>query len=151
MIWLLFGICLYCAYCICRKQWLLYPPSASLIPVRLPYEESTVYSRFNIYCLSEEEKDCLLEIPDKPKLITLEPGDVLFVPNGWWHYVESLDQINVSVNIWGKLKTDSRARVEEALVKLIIAKMGDYNEFPNKLTTYYTTEVIFSSKKYQYY
>ncbi|XP_077269995.1 HSPB1 associated protein 1 [Temnothorax americanus] len=124
-----------------RKQWLLYPPSAPLIPVRLPYEESTVYSRFNIYCLSEEEKDWLLEIPDKPKLITLEPGDVLFVPNGWWHYVESLDQVNVSVNIWGKLKTDSRARVEEALVKLIIAKMGDYNQFPNKITTYYTTEV----------
>ncbi|XP_012055115.1 PREDICTED: HSPB1-associated protein 1 [Atta cephalotes] len=124
-----------------RKQWLLYPPNAPLIPVRLPYEESTVYSRFNIYCLSEEEKDCLLDIPDKPKLITLEPGDVLFVPNGWWHYVESLDKVNVSVNIWGKLKTDSRARVEEALVKLIIAKMGDYNQFPNKLTTYYTTEV----------
>lgn len=124
-----------------RKQWLLYPPNAALIPVRLPYEESTVYSRFNIYCLSEEEKDCLLDIPDKPKLITLEPGDVLFVPNGWWHYVESLDQINVSVNMWGKLKMDSRARVEEALVKLIVAKMGDYNEFPNKETIYYTTEV----------
>lgn len=75
------------------------------MPVRLPYEESTVYSRFNIYCLSEEENEYLLAIPDKPKLITLEPGDVLFVPNGWWHYVESLDQINVSVNIWKKLKT----------------------------------------------
>lgn len=129
---------------------MLYPPSASLIPVRLPYEESTVYSRFNIYCLSEEEKDYLLELkPDKPKLITLEPGDVLFVPNGWWHYVESLDQINVSVNIWGKLETDSRARVEEALVKLIIAQIGDREYSLNEtsieriITTYYTTEVIF--------
>lgn len=129
---------------------MLYPPNASLIPVRLPYEESTVYSRFNIYCLNEEEKDWLLDIPDKPKLITLEPGDVLFVPNGWWHYVESLDQINVSVNIWGKLKTDSRARVEEALVKLIIAKIGDHDQIPHKETTYYTTEVISTSKKYQY-
>ncbi|XP_011644560.1 HSPB1-associated protein 1 isoform X1 [Pogonomyrmex barbatus] len=124
-----------------RKQWLLYPPDAPLIPVRLPYEESTVYSRFNIYCLSEEEKECLLSIPNRPKLITLEPGDVLFVPNGWWHYVESLDELNVSVNIWGKLKTDSRARVEEALVKLIVAKMADYKQFRIKRSNYYTTEV----------
>ncbi|GAB1868354.1 HSPB1-associated protein 1 [Camponotus japonicus] len=116
-----------------RKLWLLYPPSASLIPIRIPYEESTVYSKFNIYCLSMKERDLLLKIPDKPKLVILEPGDVLFVPNGWWHYVESLDNINVSVNLWGKLKTDNRARVEEALVKLMIAKMRNYKQFKNKI------------------
>ncbi|XP_011878160.1 PREDICTED: HSPB1-associated protein 1 [Vollenhovia emeryi] len=127
-----------------RKQWLLYPPGASLIPVRLPYEESTVYSRYNLFCLSEEEKEYLLDISDKPKLITLEPGDVLFVPNGWWHYVESLDDVTVSVNMWGKLKADNRARLEEALVKLIIGKMGDYKqeyEFPSRHITSYTTLV----------
>ncbi|XP_072746912.1 HSPB1-associated protein 1 [Anoplolepis gracilipes] len=124
-----------------RKLWLLYPPSDSLIPVRLPYEESTVYSKFNIYCLSMEERDLLLKIPDKPKLIILEPGDVLFVPNGWWHYVESLDNTNVSVNIWGKLKTDNRARVREALVKLIVTRMRNYNQFKNKIE-YVVTECI---------
>ncbi|XP_012529234.1 HSPB1-associated protein 1 [Monomorium pharaonis] len=124
-----------------RKIWLLYPPNTDLIPVRLPYEESTVYSRFNIYCLSEEEKDYVLSIKEKPKLITLEPGDVLFVPNGWWHYVESLDQITVSVNIWGELKKDNKARVEEALVKLIVAKIGDYTQFSNKETKHYTRKV----------
>lgn len=113
---------------------MLYPPGDSLIPVRIPYEESTVYSKFNFYDLSTAERDLLLKIPDKPKLIILEPGDVLFVPNGWWHYVESLDNINVSVNIWGKLKTDNRARVEEALVKLIVARMRNYKELKNKVT-----------------
>ncbi|XP_025268884.1 HSPB1-associated protein 1 isoform X2 [Camponotus floridanus] len=116
-----------------RKLWLLYPPSASLIPIRIPYEESTVYSKFNIYCMSMKERDLLLKIPDKPKLVILEPGDVLFVPNGWWHYVESLDNINVSVNLWGKLKTDNRARVEEALVKLMVTKMRNYKQFKNKI------------------
>ncbi|CAL1675198.1 unnamed protein product [Lasius platythorax] len=124
-----------------RKLWLLYPPSDSLIPVRVPYEESTVYSKFNIYCLSMAERDLLLKIPDKPKLIILEPGDVLFVPNGWWHYVESLDNINVNVNIWGKLKTDNRARVKEALVKLIVARMRNYKQFKNKVTTFYAREI----------
>ncbi|XP_011159695.1 HSPB1-associated protein 1 [Solenopsis invicta] len=124
-----------------RKKWLLYPPNADLIPVRLPYEESTVYSRFNIYCLSEEEEDYVLNIEEKPKLITLEPGDVLFIPNGWWHYVESLDQITMSVNIWGDLRKDNKARVEEALVKLIVARVGDFTQFSNKETKYYTRKV----------
>lgn len=132
---------------------MLYPPSDSLLPVRLPYEESTVYSKIDFYCLSMEERDLLLKIPDKPKLIILEPGDVLFVPNGWWHYVESLDNITVSVNIWGKLKTDNRARVEEALVKLIVAKMRNYKQFKNKVTIYYINyikEIIAYFKKYKH-
>ncbi|XP_050460442.1 HSPB1-associated protein 1 [Cataglyphis hispanica] len=129
-----------------RKLWLLYPPSDSLLPVRLPYEESTVYSKIDFYCLSMEERDLLLKIPDKPKLIILEPGDVLFVPNGWWHYVESLDNITVSVNIWGKLKTDNRARVKEALVKLIVAKMRNYKQFKNKIE-YVVTECIKEEEK----
>ncbi|KAL6432493.1 hypothetical protein ACFW04_006819 [Cataglyphis niger] len=129
-----------------RKLWLLYPPSDFLLPVRLPYEESTVYSKIDFYCLSMEERDLLLKISDKPKLIILEPGDVLFVPNGWWHYVESLDNITVSVNIWGKLKTDNRARVKEALVKLIVAKMRNYKQFKNKIE-YVVTECIKEEEK----
>jgi hypothetical protein len=31
--------------------------------------------------------------------IILEPGDVLFVPHKWWHYVENLDTA-VSINTW---------------------------------------------------
>ena len=29
----------------------------------------------------------------------LEPGDVLFVPRGWWHYVRSVD-VSASVSFW---------------------------------------------------
>ena len=29
----------------------------------------------------------------------LEPGDCLFIPSGWWHYVQSLD-ISASVSFW---------------------------------------------------
>merc|ERR1719174_3348063 len=32
--------------------------------------------------------------------VLLGPGDVLFLPMGWWHYVHSLESENVSLNFW---------------------------------------------------
>lgn len=85
-----------------RKQWLLFPPNSGnmLQPTRVPYEEST-----------------------NARLVVLEPGEVLFVPMGWWHYVESMD-LSVSVNVWLPLATDCEARLREALVKLIVTRIG---------------------------
>ncbi|XP_034192883.2 HSPB1 associated protein 1 isoform X1 [Osmia lignaria lignaria] len=108
-----------------KKQWLLFPPSSSkfLQPTRIPYEESTVYSKYNFFCPTEEDEINVLKIQEKPKLVILEPGDVLFVPPGWWHYVESLD-LTVSVNTWLPIVEDHMSRVKEAVVKLIMAGIG---------------------------
>jgi HSPB1-associated protein 1 len=32
-------------------------------------------------------------------VVTLKPGDVLFVPHHWWHYVENVGTA-VSINSW---------------------------------------------------
>jgi oxalate decarboxylase/phosphoglucose isomerase-like protein (cupin superfamily) len=32
-------------------------------------------------------------------VVTLKPGDVLFVPRHWWHYVENVG-VAVSINSW---------------------------------------------------
>jgi hypothetical protein len=32
--------------------------------------------------------------------VDVEPGDAIYIPNMWWHNVESLDPVNLSVNYW---------------------------------------------------
>ncbi|KAK9309435.1 hypothetical protein QLX08_000916 [Tetragonisca angustula] len=117
-----------------RKQWLLFPSSSSnfLQPTRIPYEESTIYSKYNFFCPTKEDEINILKIEDTARLITLEPGDVLLVPPGWWHYVESLE-LTVSVNIWLPIITDNISRVKEAIVKLIVARIGkDVSNVPDE-------------------
>ena len=41
-----------------RKKWTLFPPEASdsLMPTRIPYEESTIFSRANVGNADQEER-----------------------------------------------------------------------------------------------
>jgi hypothetical protein len=32
--------------------------------------------------------------------VDVEPGDAVYIPNLWWHNVEALDRVNLSVNYW---------------------------------------------------
>ncbi|GAB3955401.1 hypothetical protein GCM10028832_11380 [Streptomyces sparsus] len=32
--------------------------------------------------------------------LILEPGEMLYLPLGWWHQAESLDEMNINVNFW---------------------------------------------------
>ncbi|XP_033217370.1 uncharacterized protein LOC117173093 [Belonocnema kinseyi] len=107
-----------------KKEWILFPPEAAerLKPVRVPYEESTIYSSINFFSPSEDEIKLLKNIPGA-RTVILDPGEVLLVPKSWWHYVESLN-LSVSVNVWLPLETDSKERLKEALVKLIVNGIG---------------------------
>ncbi|XP_044294303.1 HSPB1-associated protein 1 isoform X2 [Varanus komodoensis] len=103
-----------------RKRWHLYPPedSSFLYPTRIPYEESSVFSRVNV--VNPDLKNCPLFKKAQAHVITLDPGQVLFVPRHWWHYVESIDPITVSINSWIELEADHEARVEEAITRTLI-------------------------------
>ena len=109
-----------------RKQWLLFPPDSGKMikPTRVPYEESTIYSKFNFFCPSDKDEEGIMRIKEKAKLVILEPGDVLLVPSGWWHYVESLD-FSISINVWLPVDTDDKGRLKEALVKLLVRNIGE--------------------------
>ncbi|CAK6971715.1 HSPB1-associated protein 1 homolog [Scomber scombrus] len=106
-----------------RKRWHLFPPedTSKLYPTRIPYEESSVFSQVDIL------HPDLKKFPDFQKArahtVTLEPGQVLYVPKHWWHYVESVDPITVSVNSWIELEGDDVARVSEAVTKAVVCAL----------------------------
>ncbi|XKL59913.1 hypothetical protein PGB90_000929 [Kerria lacca] len=103
-----------------RKRWLLFPPTETkhLKPTRVPYEESSIYSNINFSCF-EQFKD---EKFENIYVIDLYPGDILFVPPRWWHYVENLS-LAISINTWISLKNDDIYRMEEALVRYFISSI----------------------------
>uniref|UniRef100_A0A3Q2PLN2 Hspb associated protein 1 n=1 Tax=Fundulus heteroclitus TaxID=8078 RepID=A0A3Q2PLN2_FUNHE len=123
-----------------RKRWHLFPPgdTAKLYPTRIPYEESSVFSQVDVLH------------PDRSKFpgfqgarahaVTLEPGQVLYVPRHWWHYVESIDAITVSVNSWIELEVDDAARVSEAVTKTVVCALKSAQSEDNTDTWLNPTE-----------
>jgi hypothetical protein len=86
-----------------RRQFTLFPPDQvdnlyigpwDLTPAGQPISmvdfHDPDYHRFPRF--SDAEK-CA-------EIALLEPGDVVYIPNMWWHQVESLDDINGLVNFW---------------------------------------------------
>ncbi len=51
----------------------------------------------------------------------LEPGDAVFVPSLWWHNVEALEPVNLSINFWWCEPADFAAEPFGALVHSLLA------------------------------
>ncbi|CAG9565348.1 unnamed protein product [Danaus chrysippus] len=104
-----------------RKRWILFPPeTGGLKPTRVPYEESSVYSELNFYCPVDLDRFTGLT---GARVVELSQGDALLVPRGWWHYVQNLDPLNISLNIWLPHEKDNSTQISEALIKLLIAQI----------------------------
>lgn len=115
-----------------RKRWRIFPPSASkdLNPTRIPFEESSVYS--NATGRGDE--------------IVLEPGDLLYLPKHWWHFVECLDPISLSINLWLPHPTDPMDRVQEATARFLFNILAP-NEWLNPTERVLTTSESFDLLK----
>jgi HSPB1-associated protein 1 len=109
-----------------RKKWTLFSPHQCdcLYPTRLPYEESSVFSQVNIKRPDFNRHPCFRSA--EPFQVTLEPGQVLFVPKHWWHFVECLET-SISVNTWVNVDSDCIDRVEEAVIMNVMMSMKNKN------------------------
>ncbi|CAG9859596.1 unnamed protein product [Phyllotreta striolata] len=102
------------------KLWLLFPPEENLKPTRVPYEESSIYSKFNFF---SPQTDDFQGNTNKCRKCILNPGDVLFVPHKWWHYVENLET-SITINAWCPSKEDDEERLQESIVQFFIKQMS---------------------------
>nr|XP_053633092.1 HSPB1-associated protein 1-like isoform X1 [Cherax quadricarinatus] len=105
-----------------KKRWILFPKSQSqyLSPTRIPYEESSIYSKVGFPCPSVASHPKLNF--STPYVVTLEPGDVLFVPKQWWHFVEHIN-FAVSINTWLELPSDCEEQIKESLVMYQVSSL----------------------------
>lgn len=80
------------------KRWVLFSPYDT--PYLYPYPEDDRYSHVSHVDLANPDFGRFpLFRQATPLEVVLEPGDMIFVPAFWWHYVRSRT-ISVSVNRW---------------------------------------------------
>ncbi|XP_060118159.1 HSPB1-associated protein 1 isoform X2 [Heteronotia binoei] len=121
-----------------RKRWHLYPPedSSFLYPTRIPYEESSVFSKVNVV---NPDLKCFPQFKKaQTRIVTVNPGQILFVPRHWWHYVESIDPIT---------DTDHEARVEEAITRTLICAIKSADHLSTSDSWLNPTETDVTSHK----
>jgi len=99
------------------KLWVLFPPSEypKMYPTRIPYEETSVFSEINILQPDYAKHSKFDGLPSYS--VTLNPGDVLFIPKHWWHYVESVSD-SLSINSWFKMECDIFDRMKEIITAI---------------------------------
>ena len=93
------------------KRFILFPPlvgAAALMPFPISHpRDRCARARLQKGMLSENgpftscsRYPCSKIAHGQGVEAILEPGDVLFLPQMWWHHVESLAEENVSLSIW---------------------------------------------------
>nr|XP_018686738.1 PREDICTED: uncharacterized protein LOC103999400 isoform X1 [Musa acuminata subsp. malaccensis] len=84
------------------KRVVLSPPSACSILYPMPvYGEASNHSAVNIEKPDFSVHPRAKNYEEHSQKIVLHPGDALFIPEGWFHQVDS-DDLTIAVNFWWK-------------------------------------------------
>ena len=82
-----------------KKKWKLWKQNDNIPILRLPFEESSIYTEYDPKLNSSSSSSSLSLEPDYEFI--LNEGDVLFVPKHVWHFVEIYESdIACSINVY---------------------------------------------------
>jgi hypothetical protein len=83
-----------------KRFWLWSPQARPGKGALAPGQNELVGYGLNNWNQVQEQTDLAAAFPDdEPMHATLNPGDIIFIPSGWWHTVETLEpSINLSGN-----------------------------------------------------
>jgi len=111
-----------------RKRVWLVPPAASraMYPSR-KYDYRSTLSEVEPSTWDAAKHPLFADV--RPAEMTLEPGQMLFIPRGWWHRVQSLTP-SISINAFGQdlsglLFHQSRASLLDLLHRAGLYRRGD--------------------------
>ena len=82
-----------------RKRIILFPPSCSRYLYAASDKRLPHVSRLNVFTPDVAAFPEFARAQRHGVDFTISPGDLLYIPQGWWHAVESLD-VSISVNSW---------------------------------------------------
>ncbi|XP_074603526.1 HSPB1-associated protein 1-like isoform X2 [Brevipalpus obovatus] len=97
-----------------KKKWTLFPPqdTPNLYPTRIPYEESSVFSEVNFEGINPVKFPLVSRTT--PYIVILEPGDVLYVPSHWWHWVQCVDDDDSTISSTSGRELAQRSKLSHA-------------------------------------
>jgi hypothetical protein len=107
-----------------RRQFVVFPPEQITNLYLGPLEKTpagTPASMVDLQNPDLEKFPRFAEAWETAQCVTLEPGDALYIPYGWWHAVESLALFNILVNYWWNNPHVNFAPPYDALLHMIAA------------------------------
>ncbi|XP_034228744.1 lysine-specific demethylase JMJ30 isoform X4 [Prunus dulcis] len=119
------------------KQVVLWPPSASAMLYPMPiYGEASNHSSIpleNPDFSNYPRAQCLMEYSQK---VILHAGDALFIPEGWFHQVDS-DDLTIAVNFWWRsnIVSNMSEHMDAYYLRIILRRLTDkeMKNFPRTL------------------
>ncbi|BFG43090.1 hypothetical protein CerSpe_293640 [Prunus speciosa] len=109
------------------KQVVLWPPSASAMLYPMPiYGEASNHSSVpleNPDFSNYPRAQCLMEYSQK---VILHAGDALFIPEGWFHQVDS-DDLTIAVNFWWRsnIVSNMSEHMDAYYLRIILRRLTD--------------------------
>ncbi|XP_068310810.1 lysine-specific demethylase JMJ31-like isoform X3 [Pyrus communis] len=109
------------------KQVVLWPPSASPMLYPMPiYGEASNHSSVpleNPNFSNYPRAQCLMEHSQK---VILQAGDALFIPEGWFHQVDS-DDLTIAVNFWWRsnVTLNMSEHMDAYYLRIILRRLTD--------------------------
>lgn len=84
-----------------RKRFVLSPPGSwEYYPRSVVRGFGDKSQAFDFDDVSPERFPRLVSKLAERRELILEPGQMLYLPLGWWHQAESLDEMNINMNFW---------------------------------------------------
>ena len=84
-----------------RKRFVMAPPGVrDYYPRSLPRGFGDKSQVFDLDNVDPKRFPRLIPKLSERREVILEPGQILYLPLGWWHQAESLEDMNVNMNFW---------------------------------------------------